>query len=436
MVYLYLRYNRKQEKTFSEFEKYLNDVDFTKFNLNENCELSFYNYSVIMNISLFLLDELIFGISNKIYRVKYHKIFLVDESDEFGENQYPKIKSNSGKLFYNSFTGTGKSLDDFLIDVCDLEFLIRLAEDGIILNAQTWLQIFLFYIKSGDIYKCLKFGKLHDLCCQCKKLMGNGEYYPQKHEDEIWNFIEKFSDKAEMIYQIAKYCLNFSTSEENFQKFAKLKFSKITQYSDRPDERLLSFFRLQIYVENSKRLSILNGTIDELIAAAEIRNPNYVTNFLINEVIRRTRNGEQIDRKHGVDFLRGFSECSLTGKQEEYFFNHIFSKEIYAEKNFDNIIKFITRRLFSTSADLAFGILMEKIEFDVTGFNAKNCCELLEGLYNSEKKQKFTEFLLHTSKYLNEDGSYVNTPEGKFFEYVQKYDEKKDKNFLKYLKTA
>lgn len=441
MSYLYARYNRKHEKIFREFEWIIEEVDFSRFNINENCNVRFRDgLSTSLEVDLFVLDELVFDISNKIYAIEGKQIHIIHNGGEIKNNPYPMVKNKSCGQFIDHFNG--HTLEFNVIDESDIANLLSLIKRrNVKLSFDSRVKIFLSYLELGNIHECFKFGDhLEALSCACKQLMSRGEYYPINNQDEFWSFIENKRDGLNVaaIYDIAVYGMNFETTENNFRKFVKLKTNDLLQ---KREEKLISFFETQIYVEESKKLSILNGTIDDLLFMAHkgvVYYGNYTTNFLLNEVIRRAKAGETIDRKYGADFFlrESYSNYSLTDYQEKYFFNLIFLKEIYNETHFPDITRFIIRQNSSYIRNLVFDIMMERIDH-ITGITPWNCYVLLTNLtYYGDLRQKFMDFLFYTSKYKNDDGSYMGTPEGKFFEHIQKYDSKKHGNFDNYVQYA
>lgn len=121
MSYLYVRYEMKKLELFGLFENCLKCINFDKFERNKNCQLTIEKErfgriaKAHETFDFFVLDELKFGISKRIYRVNGNSFSLV-EDDEIEENEYPEIKTISSKLFYDSFEDRLEKYENFFGD--------------------------------------------------------------------------------------------------------------------------------------------------------------------------------------------------------------------------------------------------------------------------------------------------------------------------------
>lgn len=112
MSYLYLKYDKEN----LDFEKILNYVNYQKFPRNENCRVNYQGSTY----DFFVLDELKYGISNKIFRIENngnHKgekdedgipkigIHFID-ADTLTDDTFPEKKETRAKAFLVSLGTT------------------------------------------------------------------------------------------------------------------------------------------------------------------------------------------------------------------------------------------------------------------------------------------------------------------------------------------
>lgn len=417
MSYLYIRYDKKQEHIFKDFEILFDFINFESFTPDENCRINFVSHNVVLQIDMFILEELKFEIADKIYSIDKNipdgktqnkKINLIAENS-VKNIVHPKTENKSGMMLYKAV----KNRDifrAFVIDDSDIDDFASMLEkrDFRYLAEHTIKKVFMVYIKKGQLIRCIKTDNLSVLQKVCRYLSGIGEFYPQEDEDFIF---EAMKNNKKYLF-IAIYCLNFNTSLENFNKLGLS--DEFLYYGN----WYIDFFEDQVYGEdipNFKKLSCLDLPLDDLASVIMKSKNRYVTVYLVNALINKLKSGHEISCKNSLILLNSM----LPYRQIVEIFNLVFVKEILSEKKFGNIVDLIEKIHDSKIKNLAFDIMMERIEFDIEEINYKSCRSLL--LYDQishEREQKFIDFLLMTSKITDEKfANYLNTYKGGNFKW-------------------
>lgn len=144
-----MRFDKTKSEIVKPFEEYLECITFRPgfFSKNHNCRVIYCG----VQIDFFALDELIFGISDKIFSIRERERgdretvkFIRDDIDN-GTNKYPEVKSSSARMFYGSFEDRVleyKNLfENLTVDERDYNAVVRLAlEFPLDLYYRNWLK--------------------------------------------------------------------------------------------------------------------------------------------------------------------------------------------------------------------------------------------------------------------------------------------------------
>lgn len=299
MTYIYIRCENKF------FDKLLESVefDFDLFPVNKNSQITYKKSA----IEIFVLNELKFGVSNKIYRWENKKLLFID-NDNVKESLFPE--TNSGKLFYNSFTISGQiNLDDFTVPREEFGNFVSMIINSKKLFEVTETTIEIF-IKSGNIHVLLQFYRYPNTIVDLyDKWVREGKYYGCSNQSQLYDAIgenmkayedynfytdppflfEEYNERLLMYSFIALNNLDSHTKEKDFEKIIQ-----ICRRAHNVPVNLFNFYGDQIFGydwrtkkrrENFKMLSILKQSskliAEEIIKIDDIRLGNYLARFLL-----------------------------------------------------------------------------------------------------------------------------------------------------------
>lgn len=407
MTYLYTRSKN------AELDKCLQLVDFKKFNTNENCRLIFdleqihdfkevninENFSLIRNkntIDFFTLDTLEFGISNRIYRIEEGKLHLIQE-DSISNNNFPLIKNQSGKLFYDNLLTNlenyGKIFKYLVVSKRDFQsFMNAMMKIDITEEKFTKHEIsnicriffasgnvHLFMLKNLDGYVV---GNVHGF--QYSRL-----YFPCKNPDELFEILlERFKsgELLDDVRDIALYNCDINLSERNFRI--------VKVILDKKYPELINFYETQMFCEG-KKLTIMDRSLDDLVIFIG-KNLNYsqIKVFLVNVLIERLKKGEKVSSD---DFLSLFVFERFTDEITLEVFNLVSLPLLENETNFQVYVEKFKKFTFDLK-DKIFDMLMSRINLDIVNITADGCYEILSSRSISKNRLQQLENFLKTSK--------------------------------------
>lgn len=371
MTYLYLRYGK-----FSEgFEKYLELVNFETFSRNENCRIIFsgdvYNF--------FVLDELTFGISHRIYRIEKNKLFFIDV-DTIEKKFYPAKPSTSGKLFYDNFSFAEDIFKNLEVQPEDYESFIQMIirNKKFPLNYLNLNPIIEIFIKTGNLHKLLMiYRNFEKVSWVMGRFVLEGNYRPCNDPDALFDILLENPS-----IPIAVDNIDMKTSEENFQKFEAIRGkSKIYQ-------EMVDFYK-------NKRTTILDESPNEIAREIlKLRSGNFA-NYLLSYLIP---NSEKIDMKLVQDILMG---RFLPVKLRMDLFGMTLGKRLWKETNFQIFSGYINMMPPGSEAiaNAIFDILMNKIELDITNITRESLYRILSNsIIPQEKRNDLEDFMKLSSK--------------------------------------
>lgn len=442
MPFLYLRCEKLEKK----FDLYLSFIDFTNYPRNENCRIIFKN----LQFDFFILDELVLGISDRIYRIKDSGLEFVME-DIVKNYNYPETRSSSGGLFYDNIvfalpekfyvyensSGFFAFYDFMSVEKKDYVSFMRMVEKFKD-NETLELKVKGNYDKTGEIF--IETGNAHryikgdfrpfGFIEVCEKLRNEGRNYYCNDQDALFNVLEKLSNDKKtnryVIFSISHFFVNLSISENNFRKYMRIAKNAAYDHSD--------FFEKQIFgknlatgemFKNFELFSVLKGSLFSIIL--EIIGPNFpcVIDLFFSEIIRRLTKGEQMDFDPNSEILFGLlGNRRVANFLRNQLFDITLGIRLRQEKDFKKISEQIKKISILNSREMlnkAMDIMLDNIEISITGidfFNTINLLEICEP--DNERMEKFVDFLQFNS--VDED----------FLKYTSTFagDNKDFKNFL------
>lgn len=375
MAYLYLKY----QKEHSDFIKLLDEV---KLPNNQNCQLIYKN----SKFDFFVLDELVFDICNKIYRIQDDSLLFISD-DLPTDDSYPKVKSTSGKLFYKN-NNFNFDLDDLTVNESDYPYFVDMVFRT--KNYQITERTMEIFMKNHDVRRLLSFHQDLDFVlnfyerCNRKNI-----FYRCDNEDKFFDLIEKLQkvkkphvfhlhtpkeDESHYYTEIAVKNITSRTSEENFKKIVGMAIYSKSQYYY---SKLFDFYGKQIYgfdwrtgekYKDFQRLSIFNNSAREILHEIFVINDNRLRNYLLKIANSKIQNGDKSIREDDLFIILGCYEM--------YEWNRNLSTDLKKElfiltkapefKNFDEYVAVLKRNDTIFSHQI-FDIFMDNFDkLDVT----------------------------------------------------------------------